>query len=156
MSNLSIMYSTRTGCVKPRFKRFSLKKRMRNVCLHARHYHLCYAFSIQRWVSDTETVIIQRKISIIPPQVLPTGRGKMPEAPLLWGILGMNWRNRTRYRNEFVIGRAQWRRYGNSICKRIRGKEEIKNVGRVSKTIRNTSRVLHQLLSVMEDSKVKG
>ncbi|MPC48468.1 hypothetical protein E2C01_042241 [Portunus trituberculatus] len=42
---------------------------MRNVCLHARHYHLCCAFSTQRRVSDTETVIIPRKISIIPPQV---------------------------------------------------------------------------------------
>ncbi|MPC40495.1 hypothetical protein E2C01_034055 [Portunus trituberculatus] len=32
---------------------------MRNVRLHARHYHLCYAFSTQRWVSDTETVITE-------------------------------------------------------------------------------------------------
>ncbi|MPC29359.1 hypothetical protein E2C01_022587 [Portunus trituberculatus] len=29
------MYSTRTGCVKPRFRRFRLRKRMRNVHLHA-------------------------------------------------------------------------------------------------------------------------
>ncbi|MPC20836.1 hypothetical protein E2C01_013800 [Portunus trituberculatus] len=68
VGNLSIMYSTRTGCVKPRFRRFRLRKRM-NVSLHARHYHLCYAFSTQRWVSDTKTVIIPGKISIIPPQV---------------------------------------------------------------------------------------
>ncbi|MPC37016.1 hypothetical protein E2C01_030487 [Portunus trituberculatus] len=76
---------------------------MRSVCLHARHYHLCYAFSTQRWVSDMETVIIPGKISIIPPLVPPTGRGKIPEAPPCWGILGRNWRNRTRCRNEIVI-----------------------------------------------------
>ncbi|MPC28244.1 hypothetical protein E2C01_021442 [Portunus trituberculatus] len=46
--NLSIMYSTRTGSIKP--GRFRLRKTMRNVCLHARHYHLCYAFITQRWV----------------------------------------------------------------------------------------------------------
>ncbi|MPC39937.1 hypothetical protein E2C01_033490 [Portunus trituberculatus] len=33
------------------------------------HCHLSYVFSTQRWVSDTETVIIPGKISIIPPQV---------------------------------------------------------------------------------------
>ncbi|MPC73174.1 hypothetical protein E2C01_067492 [Portunus trituberculatus] len=58
---------------------------MRNVCLHARHYHLRYAFSTQRWVSDTETVIIPGKISILPHQVLPTVRGKMPKVPPLLG-----------------------------------------------------------------------
>ncbi|MPC47554.1 hypothetical protein E2C01_041303 [Portunus trituberculatus] len=47
-------------------------------------YHLRYAYSTNRWVTDTETVIIPRKISIIPPQVPPTGRGKTPEASLLW------------------------------------------------------------------------
>ncbi|MPC16167.1 hypothetical protein E2C01_008987 [Portunus trituberculatus] len=54
------------------------------VRLHARHYHLCYAFNTQRWVSDTETVIIPGKISIILPEVPPTGRGKTPEAPPFW------------------------------------------------------------------------
>ncbi|MPC49946.1 hypothetical protein E2C01_043761 [Portunus trituberculatus] len=58
---------------------------MRNVRLHARHYHLHYAFSTRRWVSDTETVIIPGKISIISPQVLPSGRGKTPEAPPFLG-----------------------------------------------------------------------
>ncbi|MPC58221.1 hypothetical protein E2C01_052217 [Portunus trituberculatus] len=48
---------------------------MWNVHIHARHYHLCYAFSTKRWVSDMETIIIPGKISIIPPQVLPIGRG---------------------------------------------------------------------------------
>ncbi|MPC88482.1 hypothetical protein E2C01_083387 [Portunus trituberculatus] len=52
---------------------------MRNVRLHARHYHFCYAFSTKRWVSDKEAVIISGKISIIPPQVPPTGRGKTPK-----------------------------------------------------------------------------
>ncbi|MPC55776.1 hypothetical protein E2C01_049720 [Portunus trituberculatus] len=46
-------------------------------------YHLCYVFNTKRWVSDTETVIIPGKISVIPPQVTPSGRDKMPEAPLL-------------------------------------------------------------------------
>ncbi|MPC89194.1 hypothetical protein E2C01_084130 [Portunus trituberculatus] len=50
---------------------------MRNVRLHTRHYHLCYAFSTQRWVSDTETVLIPGKISIIPPQVPPTGSSSL-------------------------------------------------------------------------------
>ncbi|MPC38376.1 hypothetical protein E2C01_031882 [Portunus trituberculatus] len=104
---------------------------MRNVCLHARHYNLCCEFSTQRWVSDTETVIIPGKISKIPPQVPPTGRGKMPEVPLLLGVLRRDWRNRPRYRNEIVIGGPQQRRYGNGISRMIRGKEEIKNVGRV-------------------------
>ncbi|MPC40303.1 hypothetical protein E2C01_033858 [Portunus trituberculatus] len=41
----------------------------------------------KRWDSDTETVIIPGKIRIIPPQVPPNGKGKIPQAPLLWGIL---------------------------------------------------------------------
>ncbi|MPC44961.1 hypothetical protein E2C01_038643 [Portunus trituberculatus] len=109
VGNLSIMYRTRTGCVKPRFRRFRLREKMRNLRLYARHYHLCYAFSTRRWVSDTETVIIIWKISIIPPQVPPTYRGKTAEVPLLWGILRNVWRNRTTYRNEIVIGEAQQR-----------------------------------------------
>ncbi|MPC24150.1 hypothetical protein E2C01_017225 [Portunus trituberculatus] len=68
---------------------------MRNVQLHAKQYHFCYTFSTQRWVSDTETVIIPGKISIIAPQVLPTSRGKMPKVPQPWQILRRDWRNRT-------------------------------------------------------------
>ncbi|MPC09806.1 hypothetical protein E2C01_002424 [Portunus trituberculatus] len=83
VGNLSIIYNTRTGWVKPRFKRFRLRKRVRNVRLHARHYHLLYAFSTKIWVYDTETVIIPGKISIIPPKVPPTGKGKTPKAPPL-------------------------------------------------------------------------
>ncbi|MPC15328.1 hypothetical protein E2C01_008115 [Portunus trituberculatus] len=49
---------------------------MRNVHLHAIHYHLCYAFSTKRWISDTETVIIPGKISIILPQVLQLAEAK--------------------------------------------------------------------------------
>ncbi|MPC14727.1 hypothetical protein E2C01_007497 [Portunus trituberculatus] len=102
--------------------------------------------SAQRWVSDTETVIIPGKISIIPPQVPPTGRGKMAEAPAFWGILRRNWRNRRRYRDEIVIGGAQWRRWGKSISRTIMRKENVNNVGHVSEMVRNTSKVLHQLL----------
>ncbi|MPC31314.1 hypothetical protein E2C01_024600 [Portunus trituberculatus] len=38
-----------------------------------KHYHLRYAFIIQKWVPDTETVIIPGKISIIPLQFPPSG-----------------------------------------------------------------------------------
>ncbi|MPC88959.1 hypothetical protein E2C01_083886 [Portunus trituberculatus] len=34
---------------------------MRNVRLHARDYHFCYAFSTKKWVCDTETVIVPGK-----------------------------------------------------------------------------------------------
>ncbi|MPC41685.1 hypothetical protein E2C01_035285 [Portunus trituberculatus] len=44
---------------------------------------ICYAFSTQRWVSDTETIIIPEKISIVPLRFFPTGRGKTAEARLL-------------------------------------------------------------------------
>ncbi|MPC70038.1 hypothetical protein E2C01_064273 [Portunus trituberculatus] len=108
---------------------------MKNVRLHAKHNHLCYAFSTKRWVFDTETVIILRKITTISSKVSPNGRGQMPEAPQLWWILRRDWRNKTRYRNEIVIGGAQRRRQGTSLHRRIRGKEEIKNAGRISKTV---------------------
>ena len=121
VGHLSIMDSTRASCVKPGFGRFRSRKRMRNVRLHARHYHLCYALSTQRRVSVTEAVIIPRKISIIPPQVSPTSRGKMPKAPPLWRILRRNWRDRTRYRYKIVIGGTQRRRKCDSISRRIRG-----------------------------------
>ncbi|MPC19918.1 hypothetical protein E2C01_012846 [Portunus trituberculatus] len=62
----------------------------------------------------------------------------MPEAPPFWGIQSKNWRNRARYRNEIVIRGAHRRRYGNSISRRIRSKEKIKNVGHISKIVRNT------------------
>ncbi|MPC42168.1 hypothetical protein E2C01_035782 [Portunus trituberculatus] len=58
---------------------------MRNVRLHARHYHLCYAVSSQRWVSDTETVITPEKISKIPPQVPPTDKQNARGAYALGG-----------------------------------------------------------------------
>ncbi|MPC70509.1 hypothetical protein E2C01_064759 [Portunus trituberculatus] len=44
------------------FRRLRLRKRMRNVRLHAKHYHHCYAFSTKRWVFDKEAVIIPGKI----------------------------------------------------------------------------------------------
>ncbi|MPC36767.1 hypothetical protein E2C01_030235 [Portunus trituberculatus] len=125
VGNLSIMYSTRTGCIKPRCRRFRLRKRVRNVRLHARHYYLCYAFSTQRWVSDSKTVI--RKISIIPPQGLPNGRGKTPEAPLLLGG-GIG-------EIEQDIEMGLWSKEPNSISRRIRGKEKIKSVRRISNEV---------------------
>ncbi|MPC41654.1 hypothetical protein E2C01_035254 [Portunus trituberculatus] len=79
-----------------------------------------------------------RLVSIIPPQVPQTGIDKTPKAPPLWGILRRDWRNRARYSNEIVIGGAQRRRQVNSISRRIRGEEKIKNVGRVSKAVQNT------------------
>ncbi|MPC72584.1 hypothetical protein E2C01_066896 [Portunus trituberculatus] len=42
--------------------------------------------------------------------VPPTGKGKMPEAPLPWKILRRDWRNRIRYRYEIVIRGAQQRK----------------------------------------------
>ena len=70
------MYHLRTSCVKPKLERFRLKEKVRNVLLHAGHNHLCCALSIQRWVSDSELVIIPGKINIIPPQVLPERGGR--------------------------------------------------------------------------------
>ena len=119
VGHLSIMDSTRASCVKPGFGRFRSRERMRNVRLHARHYHLCYALSTQRWIPDTEAVIISRKIGIIPPQVSPTRRDKTPKAPPLWRILRRDWRDRTRYRYEIAIRGIQWRRKGNSISRSI-------------------------------------
>ena len=52
------MDSARASCVKPGSGRFRLRKRVRNVHLHARHYHLCYALSTQRRVSVMEAVIL--------------------------------------------------------------------------------------------------
>ena len=75
VGHLSIMDSTRASCVKPGFGRFRSRERMRNVRLNARHYHLCYALCTQRWVSDTEAVIIPRNITIIPSNVSATSRG---------------------------------------------------------------------------------
>ena len=109
----------------------------------------CYALSTQRRVSVTEAVIIPRKISIIPPQVFPTSRGKTAGAPPLCT-------DRTRCRYEIVIGGTQRRRKGNSISRRIRRQEKQKNFGRISKTVRHTSRMLHQFLQVKQDSKVIG
>ena len=49
----------------------------------------------------------------------------MPKAPPLWRILMRDWRNRTRYRYDIVIGKTQRRRKGDSIGKRIRGRKSI-------------------------------
>ncbi|MPC81577.1 hypothetical protein E2C01_076202 [Portunus trituberculatus] len=42
-------------------------------------YHLCNAFSTNKRVSDTEIIIIPKKIIIIPPQVPLTERTETPE-----------------------------------------------------------------------------
>ncbi len=55
-----------------------------------------------------------------------------------------------------MIGGAQRRVKFNRISRRVRGKEEVKNVGPVSKRIGDTSRVLNQLFHVIEESKVEG
>ena len=107
--------STRASCVKPGFRKFGSRKRVRYVSLHVRH---CYALSTQRRVSVTEAVILPRKISIISRQVSPTSRGKKPKAPPLWIIPRRNRRDSTRYRYEIVIGVTQRRRKGDSISKK--------------------------------------
>ena len=117
--HLFIMDSTRASYVEPWFGRFRSRKRVRNIRLHARHYHLCYALSTQRRVSVTEAVIIPRKISTIPPQVSLTSIGKTPKASPLWRILKRNWRDGARYRYEIVIGGTPRRRKGDSISRRI-------------------------------------
>lgn len=54
--------------------------------------------------------------------------------------------DRTGYRNKVVIGGAQRREQFDRISRRVRGKEEVKYVGPISKTVGNTCRVLNQLL----------
>lgn len=80
-------------------------------------HHLCYVPNIHKknlkgW-SDRKIVIIQGKISILPPQVPSAGKGKMPEALPLYGTLKREWKNRIRYRYETVIGGAIRRRQGD-------------------------------------------
>ena len=45
-----------------------------------RDNHLCYALGTNRRISDMEAIIIQRKISIVLPQILPLSRVEMSEA----------------------------------------------------------------------------
>ncbi|MPC59467.1 hypothetical protein E2C01_053486 [Portunus trituberculatus] len=82
-----------------------LTKRVRNASIHARHYYICFAFHTQRWVSVTETVIISGEICIIYPLFPPTGGGKTPDVPQLWGLMRTDWKNRTIYIYEIVVGR---------------------------------------------------
>ena len=156
MGHLYIMDSTRADCIKPGFGRFRSREKNEE-CTPA-----CQTLSPLLCAQHIETgpwhrnSIIPRKISIIPPKVSPTSRGKAPKAPSLWRILRRDWRDRTRYRYDIMIGETQRGGEGDSISRRIRGQEKVKNVGRISKTVRNTSMVLHHLLQVMQDSKVKG
>ena len=62
------MYSTRTDCVKQRFGRFRLRKRVGNVrsVLNTIASVMCSAY---RNGSDMNTIINPGKINIVPPQV---------------------------------------------------------------------------------------
>ena len=73
--------------------------------LHARDNHLRYALGTKRRISDMEAIIIPRKITIVLFQVLPLSRVKMPEAPLLRRVLGLQWSDKTG-NNKIEIGVA--------------------------------------------------
>ena len=109
VSRLSIIDITRTSRVKPELFSFNIRESMRNVLLHARDNHLCYALGTKIRISDMEAIIIPRKIRIVLPQILPLSRVEMPEVPLLRRILRLHWSDRTGNRNRIVIGGAQWR-----------------------------------------------
>ena len=83
VSHLSIMNSTRTSKVEPRFVSFEARDNVWDMHFHARDINLRYAFCSKRWISDTNAIVIPWKIGIVPPQVIPLYRGIMPEAPLL-------------------------------------------------------------------------
>ncbi|MPC63040.1 hypothetical protein E2C01_057131 [Portunus trituberculatus] len=68
----------------------------------------------------------------------------MPEAPLLWGILRRDWRNRTRYRNEIVIGGAQQGRYGAAYAEKLEVRKKSRMLG------------MSRRWSGIRDSKVEG
>src|ERR1700755_1647100 len=63
--------STRTSRVKPRFVRFSRRKRVWNVHLKARENHLGNAFCTLRGTPLTEAIIIPLGIEEVRPQVRP-------------------------------------------------------------------------------------
>merc|ERR1711980_46320 len=78
-----------------------------------------YCFRTKRRITGTEAIIIPRKISIVLPQVIPSSRSKVPEAPRLRWVLRQHWSHRTGYGNKTVVGGAQRRRFFNSISRRI-------------------------------------
>ena len=65
VSSLSIFDSTRTSKVKPGLFSFNIRESVRNVLLHARDNHLCYALSTRRRISDMDAIFIPRKIRIV-------------------------------------------------------------------------------------------
>ena len=67
VSRPSIFDSTRTSRIKPDLFSFSIKESVRNVRLHAKDNHLCYALGTKRKISDTKAIIISRKIRIVQP-----------------------------------------------------------------------------------------
>ena len=66
----------------------------------------------------------------------------MSEAPPLWWVLRQHWSDRISYRNKTVIGGAQRRGQLNRVSGRIRDKEKVENVGRITRAVKNKSRVL--------------
>ena len=55
-----------------------------------------------------------------------------------------------------MIGGTQRRKEFNCIRRRIRSQKKVYNVEFISKTIRDTSRELHQLLKIDVDSEMEG
>lgn len=136
------MYSTKTGCVKARFGRFWSRERVRNVHLCARHCHLGHELgTLTRHTAQNfqgEPITLMKKIIvalmlyrsltrnqksfqgislyIIPPQVSPTRRGKVPEAPSFWGMLRREWRDKTCY----ALQNYKLNIYVTSLCRRTK------------------------------------
>ena len=144
VSCLSIFDSTRTSKVKvkPGLFSFSIRESVRNVWLHARENHLCYALSIKRRISDMETIIMPWIIRIVLPYVLPLSRVEIPEAPPLRQVLGPHWSNRTEIRlwleeanRELSLTKLKgWKLGKDQEC------------WGHSKVVRDMGRKLHQLL----------
>ena len=117
---LLIADSSRASMSKPRFFCIRLRKRKRNVCLHARKDYLGNAFSTLRGSPATEAKIIPWEIKEVLPESPPVGSAKVPQAPPVRRIGRPYWRNRTGNRDKVVIGGAQRREQFNSISRRIR------------------------------------
>ena len=58
VSHLSIMDSTRTSYVEPRFVSFGTRESVWDVHLHIKDNNLRYAFGTKRCIADAEAVII--------------------------------------------------------------------------------------------------
>lgn len=126
--------------VKPKFGRFRSRETVRNVHLLVRHYHLCYAFSRQKWVSDKQAVFLPRKVSIAPPQVsqlAETKRHRHLCYGRFWGgtedalgKVGVKLWSEEPDGEDKMAGKAQ----GSKVRK------IFKNVGRISKMVQEYRR----------------